>query len=240
MKTVELRTVDGRCVAPHVQLACSFRSRCMGLLRQTNMPEHGGVLLVPGGSIHTLGMRFSIDVIFLSKQMRVLGLAERVPPWRFVIAPRGTARVLELAAGKIAATRLTTGTYLTVDSSPANPSERPTIKLPTVRSAACERLPIQFSLRLPLDRRCTGPAQVPCSHGQCSQSQCSQAQCSQGRCAASEKTRQKPAALSVRTRLSRSDEAERWKLIDSPLGTPSLRIRRNVAFTVAASSSKSP
>lgn len=219
MKILELRTVDGRCIASQVRMACSFRARCMGLLRQTNIPEHGGLLLVPGRSVHTLGMRFSIDVVFLSRQMRVLGLAERVPPWRVVIAPRGTARALELAAGRIAASRLTIGTYLTVDSAPADPSERPTIKLPRMRTAACERRLIQFSLRLPIERRCTGSIETKCSTG------------GKG---------QNPAALSARTRLSRSDEAERWKLMEPLLGTPSPRIRRSVAFTVAPSSSKSP
>jgi uncharacterized membrane protein (UPF0127 family) len=224
MKILELRTVDGRCVARRVQLASSFGARCLGMLRNASISEHGGMLLVPGGSIHTLGMRFSIDVVFLNKQMRVLGLAEQVPPWRFVLAPRGTARVLELAAGKIAATRLTRGTYLTVEAEPTDPSERPTNKLPRVRIGPCERMPIQFSLRLPLERRCTGPIQPPCSQGH----------------GGYDKADQKPAALSVRTRLSRSAEAERWKRIDPLLATPSPRIRRNVALTVASSSSKSP
>jgi uncharacterized protein len=167
MKTLELRTADGRCVAHHVHMACSFRSRCLGLLRQTNIPEHGGLLLVPGGSIHTLGMRFTIDVVFLSRQMRVLELVERVSPWRIVIAPRDTAIVLELAAGKIAATGLKTGTYLTVDAAPSDPSERPTSKLPRLRTTACERTPLQFSLRLPPnERRCTGSIEAKCSAGE--------------------------------------------------------------------------
>ena len=166
MKTLELHTADGRCVARRVQMACSFRSRCIGLLRQTNIPEHGGLLLVPGGSIHTLGMRFTIDVVFLSRQMKVLELVECVPPWRIVIAPRDTAIVLELAAGKIAATCLKAGTYLTVDAAPADPSERPTQKLPRLRSTACERTPLQFSLRLPPnERRCTGSIEAKCSAG---------------------------------------------------------------------------
>lgn len=215
MKTLELRTADGRCIARHVHMACSFRSRCIGLLRQTNISEHGGLLLVPGGSIHTLGMRFPIDVVFLNRQMRVLGLAERMPPWRLVIAPRGTARVLELAAGKIAASRLTAGTYLTVDEAPADPSERPTIKLPRSPHTACERSPIQFSLRLPIDRRCTSSIEAKCR-------------------------RQNPAALSARIRLSRKEDAERWKLIAPLFGMPSPRMRRKVAFTTAPSSSKSP
>lgn len=165
MKTLELRTAAGRCIARHVHMACSFRSRCIGLLRQRNISEQAGLLLVPGGSIHTLGMRFAIDVVFLSRQMRVLGLAERVSPWRLVIAPRGTARVLELAAGKISRTGLTTGIYLIVDFSSADPSERPMRKPPRSHHTACERSPIQFSLRLPIERCCTGPLEARCSGG---------------------------------------------------------------------------
>lgn len=165
MKTVELRTVDGRCIARHVEMACSFRSRCLGLLRRARIPDQQGLLLIPGGSIHTLGMRFSIDVVFLTRQMRVLQLVEYVPPWRVVMAPIGTARVLELAAGRIATTRLTTGTYLIVHSASADPSERPTVRQPALRVVPCKRTSLRFSLRLPIDRRCTGPAKAPCSVG---------------------------------------------------------------------------
>ena len=72
MRILELRTADGRCIAHHVHLACSFRSRCVGLLRHRHMPEQEGLLLVPGGTVHTLGMRVAIDVVFLNRQMRVL------------------------------------------------------------------------------------------------------------------------------------------------------------------------
>lgn len=160
MRTFELRTADGRCIARHVYLACSFRSRCVGLLGHASIPEHEGLLLVPGGTVHTLGMRFDIDVVFLNRQMRVLGLAERVAPWRIVAAPKETARVLELAAGKIATTRLTTGTYLIVERPSDEPCELATIKMPRKGHTPCERAPIRFSLRLPLGRRCAsaGPS----------------------------------------------------------------------------------
>jgi uncharacterized protein len=98
------------------------------------MPAHG---------VHTLGMRFAVDVIFLSRQMRVLALVQRVPPWRVLLAPRGTARALELAAGQIAATRLQAGTFLVVESS--DPPQRP-------------RSPLGFSLRLPLGHGQRNPA----------------------------------------------------------------------------------
>jgi hypothetical protein len=66
--------------------------------------------------------------------MRVLGLAARVQPWRIVLAPRGTGRVLELAAGQIAATGLQAGTFIIVESN----------------GSQCGRAPIRFSLKLPL------------------------------------------------------------------------------------------
>jgi uncharacterized membrane protein (UPF0127 family) len=80
-------------------------------------------------------MRFAVDVVFLSRQMRVLGLASRVQPWRIVLAPRGTGRVLELAAGQIAATGLQPGTFIVVESN----------------GSQCGRAPIRFSLKLPLN-----------------------------------------------------------------------------------------
>lgn len=150
MRTLELRTADGRCVARHVHMACSFRSRCIGLLRRPSIPEQEGLLFVPGSTVHTLGMRFNIDVVFLNRQMRVLGLAENVAPWRIVIAPKDTARVLELAAGRIATTRLTAGTYLIVDRPSHEPSDRATTKLPRTNHTPCQRAPIRFSLRLPV------------------------------------------------------------------------------------------
>lgn len=168
MKLMELRTADGRCIARNVRMACSFQARCVGLLRQSAVPEEEGLLLVPGGSIHTLGMRCMIDVVFLSRQMRVLGLAERVPPWRIRVAPRSTGRVLELAAGQIAATRLTVGTHLVVESTHQEPKDRrtcPTVSLGSARRPACERLPIQFSLRLPLEHHRERRILTKCSAG---------------------------------------------------------------------------
>jgi Uncharacterized ACR, COG1430. len=88
-------------------------------------------------------MRFAVDVVFLTPQMRVTGLVSRVQPWRVLLAPRGTGRVLELAAGQIAATGLKPGTFIVVES---NQSES-------------RRTPIVFSLRLPLRHEDTRPAQ---------------------------------------------------------------------------------
>ena len=134
MKTIALRTTEGRFIAHEVRIANSLRSRLWGLARERSLPARAGLLLNAAYAIHTFGMRFAIDVVFLSRQMRVVGLASRVQPWRVLLAPRHTGRVLELAAGQIAATGLKTGTFIVVESSQPEP---------------CERSPIRFSLRLP-------------------------------------------------------------------------------------------
>jgi hypothetical protein len=51
-----------------------------------------------------LFMRFAIDAVFLDRAGRVVRVADRLPPWRMVIAARGASEVLELPAGTVAAT----------------------------------------------------------------------------------------------------------------------------------------
>jgi len=108
MRTIALRTAEGRFIAHEVRIVHSLAARWWALSGERSLPSRAGLLLSPARGIHTLGMRFAIDVVFLSRQMRVLGLVSRVPPWRVLLAPRGTGRVLELAAGQIAATALKT------------------------------------------------------------------------------------------------------------------------------------
>lgn len=158
MKALQLWTADGRQIAHQVQLVCTFRSRYACLLRIARIDEQSALLLSPGGSVHTVGMRCAIDVVFLSRQMRIVGLAPNISPWRFRRAPPGTGRVLELAAGRIEAIGLSLGMFLVVESG-GGAAERPTVRMHQPlevreRRVPCQRLPIQFSLRLPLERRC--------------------------------------------------------------------------------------
>jgi len=77
--------------------------RMRGLLGRTELPPGEGMLLETPGPIHTCGMRFPIDVLFLNREFVVLGMKESLRPWRFAWTP-GARRVLELPAGTIAAT----------------------------------------------------------------------------------------------------------------------------------------
>jgi len=61
------------------------------------LAEDEGLLIEPCSSIHTMFMRFTIDVVFLDKERRVVKVAT-VPPFRAALGGGGHA-VLELPAG---------------------------------------------------------------------------------------------------------------------------------------------
>lgn len=52
-------------------------------------------------AITTFFMRMPIDVLFVDKEGRVVGLIEALPPWRNAIGPPGTSAVLELPVGAL-------------------------------------------------------------------------------------------------------------------------------------------
>lgn len=79
-----------------------FRRRMLGLLVRPPLKPGEALWLDPCGGIHTWGMGYPLDVVFLSAERTVLRVARRIPPWRMVFAPRGTRSVLELRAGEAA------------------------------------------------------------------------------------------------------------------------------------------
>lgn len=58
------------CMAEPISVACSVRARLRGLLGRSDV--QGILVLVPCHSIHTFGMRFPIDVAFVSADGSVL------------------------------------------------------------------------------------------------------------------------------------------------------------------------
>lgn len=60
---------DGRCVAP-LEVPATLSARSRGLLGRDGI--EGAILLRPTRSIHTIGMRFAIDVAFCDRELRVI------------------------------------------------------------------------------------------------------------------------------------------------------------------------
>jgi uncharacterized membrane protein (UPF0127 family) len=97
-RVVSVRKDDGTVVCERCLVADSWWLRLKGLLGRAGLPADEGILLEPASSIHMFFMRFSIDAVFLDRELNVLKVVPELRPWR--VAARMRARsVLELAAG---------------------------------------------------------------------------------------------------------------------------------------------
>jgi uncharacterized membrane protein (UPF0127 family) len=86
---------DGAVLA-NAEIASSYNERLRGLLGHSGY--EGAFLLPKTRSVHSLGMRFALDVAFLDRQLCVVDVIA-LAPWRMCL-PRWRARmVLEAEAG---------------------------------------------------------------------------------------------------------------------------------------------
>lgn len=69
-----------------------------GLLGRSGLAPGEGMLFRPAGSIHTLFMRFPLDVLFCDRELVVLGVERDLKPWRMA-ARKGAKVVVELPVG---------------------------------------------------------------------------------------------------------------------------------------------
>jgi len=78
-----------------VAVAVGFRVRLLGLSRLDREEVGGGLLIPRCSSVHTFGMRFALDLVFLDGASRPISVRSGVSPRRFVSDRRASA-VLEL------------------------------------------------------------------------------------------------------------------------------------------------
>jgi uncharacterized membrane protein (UPF0127 family) len=86
------------------RIADSFRTRLVGLLRDKMLAQGDGLWIKPCNSIHSIGMKFVFDAIFLDKDLRVVHLMHEMKPWQISKMVWDAKSVLELPAGLIAQT----------------------------------------------------------------------------------------------------------------------------------------
>lgn len=89
-------------------------TRLRGLLGRSGLAPGEGLLIVPCNSIHMFFMRFPIDVLYVDRSQRVVGLHHALAPWWLGRLYRHAHFVVELPAGTLRATGTEVGDQLTV------------------------------------------------------------------------------------------------------------------------------
>lgn len=95
-----------------LEVADDLRSRARGLLGRDGI-DHA-LLLDPAASVHTIGMRFAIDVAFLDAHDTVVA-TRTMPPHRLGRPFLSARRVIEAEAGRFARWGLRAGTVVAID-----------------------------------------------------------------------------------------------------------------------------
>ena len=91
--------VEGRCVLPAVRFAWRAPERLRGLLGGTALPPGQGLCIPRCSAVHTFGMGFDLDLLFLDRHDRILRFERRVRPWRVAWGGFQARGVVELASG---------------------------------------------------------------------------------------------------------------------------------------------
>lgn len=98
-------------LATAAEMAATSRQRRTGLLKHDRLGPGQGLWIVPCEGIHTFGMRFPIDVVFLDRQKNVVKVRPHMARGRISVCLWAHS-VLELPAGAIAATNTQVGDAL--------------------------------------------------------------------------------------------------------------------------------
>ena len=89
---------DQKLILPHVMKTSSVMERMQGLLFRAPLNKDEALLIQPCSSIHTIGMKYNIDTIFLTRDLTIKKIFNNVKPWRCTMS-FGAAMVLEMMAG---------------------------------------------------------------------------------------------------------------------------------------------
>jgi uncharacterized membrane protein (UPF0127 family) len=112
-RRARVSTTGGIEIAANCELADRMLTRMVGLLGRKGLGPGEGMLISRTGSVHTLFMRFAIDVVFLDRTRTIVKIVPSLRPWRVAMARRAKT-TLELSAGSAASLGLQPGMALVV------------------------------------------------------------------------------------------------------------------------------
>src|SRR4051794_23566593 len=114
-KLCRVRTEAGAVVCERCEIPKSSFGRMRGLLGRSGLEPGSGMLIDSAPSVHMFFMRFPIDVVFLDRDRRVVGVRHGLRPWR-VAGARHAVAALELPAGAAAVVGLAEGDVLALEN----------------------------------------------------------------------------------------------------------------------------
>lgn len=103
-------------LANHLRRADTHLSRLVGLMGTPPgaLSSGKGLWIVPSHGVHTFGMRYAIDLVYLNQELEVVHTEENVRPWRVAPVRMESATVLELPPHTIYQTGTSIGDHIEI------------------------------------------------------------------------------------------------------------------------------
>jgi uncharacterized protein len=103
-----------KALANSLLVADTFLSSLLGLMGRPRLPIGEGLWINPCQSVHSMWMRFPIDVIFLNNQESIIHMVESMKPFRISKHVSEARSVIELPANTIMATQTQVGDQVVI------------------------------------------------------------------------------------------------------------------------------
>ncbi|MCR3923586.1 MAG: DUF192 domain-containing protein [Firmicutes bacterium] len=111
------RISDQKTIAERIGWATSFTQRLQGLMFTKAFPQaYDGFMLTPCNSVHTLFMRYAIDVVFLDLLLVTVAIRANMQPWRISNIVKGATYALELPQGSSELFQIRLGDHLAMSN----------------------------------------------------------------------------------------------------------------------------
>lgn len=92
---------NGKVIAENIILAESFYHRLLGLMFKDKIEDGNGLLITPCNSIHTFFMKYSLDIVFIGYNNKVVKIIRNLSPWKMTWIYINAYKALELPAGTL-------------------------------------------------------------------------------------------------------------------------------------------
>lgn len=111
-----VNSTRGTVLADDAELAATFWRRFVGLMGRQALAPGTGLVIDPCRSVHTMFMRFPIDVAYVDGTSRVVKVVCNLRPFRTSAALLRSSKVIELPAGAIGRSETEPGDILAFQS----------------------------------------------------------------------------------------------------------------------------
>lgn len=106
--------IDGKLWISRCERAVTWYRRMRGLLGRRELAADCAMLIEHCSAVHTVGMRFALDLIFLDRNDRVVKVITHVKPGCWMIwGGVGARRVVELSSNCVSSTAVAVGQRVT-------------------------------------------------------------------------------------------------------------------------------